>query len=379
MKKSSTFHSLLQTVITEEEVRQAISEIVGYVDKARKFTVYDLFQYWAQAAFDHWSGFRDGADKAASCGLLEVDYSTFSKKAKEVPFTLFKRLFDLIIKKCNRITRRQLKIPKDLLLIDSTVVTVGKTRLSWAPYHGERAGIKLHVALTEANTMPMNVVETVGIRHDGPIGEELVDDRYIIIADRAYGKIERFDRYKREGQSFVIRLKGNVKLKRRKSLKRQKEEGSPVLQDFTCRLGTTQCRSEERHRVVIFRDANGNEIQVVTDLMLVSAECIAQMYKARWQIEIFFRWIKQNLNVPTLFGTTENAVYGQLNTALIVYVLLKWLYNKVNPSIPGQFSLTFICFVRLLGAQSLPTEWRIGINRLLYNRLKAIYQIPFLG
>ncbi|WP_376717948.1 transposase [Paenibacillus forsythiae] len=87
---------------------------------------------------------------------------------------------------------------------------------------------------------------------------------------------------------------------------------SPILRDLTCRLGMAQCRSRKRHRVVIFRDYEGREIRVVTDLMQVTAEQIALMYKARWQVEVFFRWIKQHLNIPTLFGTTENAVYGQL-------------------------------------------------------------------
>jgi len=364
MKKSTMFPALVQSVLTEEEVKPLI-ELVGYNDTARTFTVYTLLQYWTQAAFEQWNGFRDGADKAAACGLPKADYSTFSKKAKAVPFDLFKQLFHLLLKKCNRQTRRQLKLPKDLLLIDSTTVTVGKTRLPWAPFHGERAGIKLHVALVEATGMPAKVVETIGKRHDGPVGEELADDRYIVVEDRAYGKIERFDRYQQEGQSFVIRLKDNVHLERPRSLRRESMKESPILQDLTCKLGTPQCQSEKRHRVVVFQDAHGHEIRVVTDLMQVSAERIAEIYKARWQIEVFFRWIKQHLNVPTLFGTSENAVYGQLYAALIVYVLLKWLFDQTSPWITREFALSFIRFARLLGEDQLPMEWRVKISRVL--------------
>ncbi|MGR6764019.1 transposase [Paenibacillus sp. T2-29] len=88
-------------------------------------------------------------------------------------------------------------------------------------------------------------------------------------------------------------------------------------------MGTSQCRSKQRHLVVMFWDFEGREIWVVTDLMQVTAEQIAQMCKAWWQMEVFFRWIKQHLNIPTLFGATPNAVYGQLFCAFIVYVLLK--------------------------------------------------------
>lgn len=99
---------------------------------------------------------------------------------------------------------------------------------------------------------------------------------------------------------------------------------------MTCYLGTPQCQSELRHRVVVFTDNKGNEIRVATNLMHLSTEQIADAYKARWGIEVFFRWIKQNLNVPILFGTTKNAVFNQLFAALMTYVVLKWLYDHAK-------------------------------------------------
>jgi Transposase DDE domain len=361
MKKSTMFQSLLQSVLSEEEVIR-LAERIGYTDTARKFSVYTLLQYWTQAAFEQWNGYRDGADRAAACGLAQANYSTFSKKAKAVPFELFKRLFHLMLQKCNRQTQRQLKLPKELLLVDSTTITVGKARLPWAPFHGERAGVKLHVAFHAASGQPQNVVETVGSRHDGPVGEELANSAYILVQDRAYGKIERFDRYKMEGQSFVIRLKDNVHIVSPCALRRQETEGSPVTRDVTCLLGTTQCRSQERHRMVEFHDGHGHEIRVVTDLRTVCAEQIAEIYKNRWQIELFFRWIKQHLNVPTLFGTTENAVYGQLYSALIVYVLLKFFYDTGSSIVPRHATLAFAPFSRLLLLDQLPQIWLVKLS-----------------
>jgi IS4 transposase len=249
--------------------------------------------------------------------------------------------------------------------VDSTTVTVGKTRLPWAPYHGERAGIKLHVSLQAENEQPLNVIETLGSKHDGPVSEGLTQADYIMVMDRAYGKLERLDRFKEEGQSFVIRLRDNVHLEKPHALRRQKEPRSQVVRDITCQLGTLQCRSEKRHRVVIFQDFEGREIRVVTDLMQVTPEQIAQMYKARWQIEVFFRWIKQHLNIPTLFGTTKNAVYGQLFAALIVYVLLKWLFDTTRSTVSGHKNLSFARFSRLLILNHLPSEWIVKIHIML--------------
>ncbi|MFE4896015.1 transposase [Peribacillus butanolivorans] len=94
----------------------------------------------------------------------------------------------------------------------------------------------------------------------------------------------------------------------------------------------------------------------VTNLMNVAPEAIADIYKARWRIETFFRWIKQNLNVPVLFGTTENAAFNQIFAALIAYVLLKWLYSKTSEGRVFN-KLSFITFQRQWLKANLPIDW----------------------
>ncbi|WP_152643794.1 hypothetical protein [Paenibacillus terrae] len=128
MKKSITITSILQSILTPEEVQNVVKE-VDYEDKARKFTVTHLLHYWCTAALEQWDGYRSGVDHANRSGLPVVHYSCFSTKAAEVPFALFQELLHRVIHKCSRETRRKLTFPKELLLIDSTTVTVGKTRL----------------------------------------------------------------------------------------------------------------------------------------------------------------------------------------------------------------------------------------------------------
>ncbi|WP_240419412.1 transposase [Paenibacillus periandrae] len=142
-------------------------------------------------------------------------------------------------------------------------------------------------------------------------------------------------------------MRDNVHLEKPIALRQQSPMELPVIRDITCQLGTPQCRSKKLHRVVIFQDFEGSEIRVVTDLMHVTAEQIAQIYKVRWQIEVFFRWIKQHMNLTTLFGTTENAVYGQLFSALTIYVLLKWSFNALSLKMPRHARLPFVQFSRL--------------------------------
>lgn len=301
---------------------------------------------------------------ATGKGLKSIDYSTLSKRLGELNYLIVKRIFELIVSRLNRAARRTLKLKKELLAIDSTTITVGKHRLPWALYHGERSGIKLHVSYTNRTSMPLQVVETTGLKHDGPIGVDLEDKRFILVADRACFSIEKVDRYAQTGQDFVIRLKNNIQLNRKKSLTRTPVEGSNIVADFTCTIGTPQKQTKKRHRVVEFTDYEGTIVRVVTNLRDVTAEEIACLYKERWAIESFFRWIKQNLNVPVSFGTTKNAIFSQLFAALIAYVLHKFLHteghkknNCKHLSFDG-FTCQFLC-------ATLSIEWSIGLKEIL--------------
>ncbi|SFO92057.1 IS4 family transposase [Salibacterium halotolerans] len=285
-----------------------------------------------------------------------MEHSPLSKKAGNVPYTIFKKLFHTLIAMCNRPTRLALNLDKDLLVIDATMITVGENRLPWALYHGKRSGVKLHVAYTPSTGMPLQVEETRARKHDGPIGPSLNHRDSILVEDRAYFKIQRIDSFLAEEQSFVIRMKENVKIVRPTSLKNLHREDSRVTRDITCHLGSAQVRSKQRHRVVFFRDDYGNEIRVVTDLRTVDADTMAAIYREHWQIESFFRWIKQYLNIPTLFGTTPNTVFNQLYAALITHLLLRWLYQRTSKGEVIE-TLSFISFTRHFLAQNLPIDW----------------------
>ncbi|ALP35819.1 hypothetical protein ASL14_06190 [Paenibacillus sp. IHB B 3084] len=130
------------------------------------------------------------------------------------------------------------------------------------------------------------MVETLGSKHNGPVSEALAQPGYIVVMDRAYGKLERLDYFKIQGQSFVIRLRDNVHLEKPHALSRLQKADSSAIRDITCQLGTPQCRSKQHHRVVMFRDFEGREIRVVTDLMQVTVEQIAHTAKTKDSIEI---------------------------------------------------------------------------------------------
>lgn len=362
MKNYTTFLNILKGLVTDEDILKILLKY-DYVDVATKFTVAAMLNFFTTASLNEWEGYRHGCDVSKNYGLVSVDHSTVSKKAKAVPFEIFKEIFTLVCSRCNRNMRRQLKYPKELLLTDSTTVTVGKTRLLWAPYHGERAGIKLHTALNLSTGLTQKVEETTALQHDSPMLNKLIDTSCILVADRAYFQIERLDDFLKKEQYFVIRVKTNVEMGNKKFLKRIDGIDSNVINDFTCRLGSVQKRSLYRHRIVEFTDYEGKLIRVATNLRNVSAQIVADIYKARWAVEVFFRWIKQNLNVPKLFGTTKNAVYSQLYAALLAYVILKFIHATIIKKISYkklQFSL--LEFTRKLIDNNLPAEWIVQLQ-----------------
>lgn len=104
---------------------------------------------------------------------------------------------------------------------------------------------------------------------------------------------------------------------------------------------------------------------LINMLMHLSAEQIADSYKARWGIEVFFRWIKQNLNVPILFGTTKNAVFNQLFAALMTYVVLKWLYDHAKSFVLPCKSVPLIRFKEQIQYNQVHVEWIIAIGKVL--------------
>ncbi|MEK3668972.1 IS4 family transposase [Paenibacillus sp. FSL R10-2771] len=363
-------------MLTSDEVEMVTGQTKDYVDRGTKMTVGLLLDYFVQACYHKWDGFRQSARLGPNFDLPEIHYSTLSGKAGEVPYEIFKRIFQMLVTKCNRQTRRHLNLPKDLLLIDSTTVTAANSRMPWASYKKFRGGIKLHVALSQGQRSPVNVEESIAKRNDAPFGEVLADTDYILVQDRAYGKISRLDQYVLQGQSFVIRLKDNLHLVKPRNLQRPAEGETNIVRDITCYIGQGKCQSAKRHRVVEFENDRGEVVRVVTDLRKESAYVIAEIYKARWEIEVFFRWIKQHLNVPCLFGTTENAVYSQLFVALAVYVLLRRVYDEIHPNVPAFAQLTLWEFMQHWRIFSLPLEWQVQLSLLRNKVVLGIISIP---
>lgn len=378
MIQSNTLLHVFKSLVTPEEI-QEILKAHGYEEHGRTWSAKDHIFFWMLASCKQWQNYRESEDKLASeSDINSVDHTTLSKQAGLIPYEAAKELLELLGSRFNRKSRRAFHLPVSLAALDSTTMTVGENQLPWAPYHGDRSGVKMHTFFHVDTMLPIQVEVSKGLTHDASIANKFAHQLITSVRDRAYATIPDFDGLEKDEKGFVIRLKKSMYTQRRKSLKRLKPEQTRVTDDYSATIGKGPNQSDHRFRIVCFKDDEGNTLRVATNLMTLSAEDIANLYKARWQIELFHRFLKQHLNMNNFFGTTPNAVYGQLFCAIIAYMLLRFLYNQLS----HQWRITrytFIQFARDLILDTLSKEIEGTLARFLHDRRRRYSFKEFYG
>jgi hypothetical protein len=376
MTNFNKLSEILQTVITDEEVT-TLCEKWGYEDTARKFSANDLIRFFVISSAKKWESFRDAETKLPKeRSLPSVDHSTLAKKAQSVPYQILQELFSRVVKRLGRRVRRALFKPYKLFAVDSTTITFKHPDMSWAGYTRTRHAIRLHTKYDVEEGQPTQVIQTTGRHHDVMVAPRLYEDSEplsIITADRGYARTKDFEDLHEENQFFVIRVARSFSLSEEMEHSVPLDEGGNVKEDMTALIGKGSRKTKNRFRLVTFTDNEGNTIRVASNLMMMSPEDIAYIYKLRWQIELFFRWVKGNLDLSSLFGNSPNSVYNQVYGTLISYFLLRWIYNETKEDWDILHSFTFLEFTRRYLAYTLPVEVRCAIKSL-FERRRSLFQ-----
>jgi IS4 transposase len=220
-----------------------------------------------------------------------------------------------------------------LYLIDSTTVGLCFSRYPWAVFTKTKGGVKLHLRLTFHNgrAMPDQATVTAARQSDKTKMEELVVEEAdaLNVFDRAYLDYKLFDRYCDRGVRFVTRLKSNAVA--RVIAEKPVAPNSKVKKDQHVILGTNSVsRMKNPLRLIATEDTDGNPIIILTNDFERSAAEISDIYRYRWQIEMFFKWIKQHLRVKHFYGLSQRAVENQLFIALITYCLVLLVQIKTG-------------------------------------------------
>lgn len=225
--------------------------------------------------------------------------------------------------------KHKFRFKNKLLTIDSTTISLCLSLFSWADFRRTKGGVKLHVLLDNADYMPRFVHITSARPHDVNTAW-LLDFKpgTIIVADRAYNDYSLFAKWTEDSVYFVIRMKENAVYE--VVAERVPPQNSNIISDQIIELTGFYSKDKCPHllrRIVVWDPKKEREIVLLTNHLKFGATTISGIYKERWQIEIFFKTLKQNLKIKTFVGTTENALLIQIWTALIALLLLKWMHH----------------------------------------------------
>ncbi len=223
------------------------------------------------------------------------------------------------------------KLDGKIYLLDASLIELTLSLFPWAKYQKTKGAAKLHVGLDADGYLPAFVDLTDGKEHEINHARELDLPRgSYLVFDRGYTDYTWYQDLTEDGVFFVTRLKSNAIVTPGKKRRGRKSPG--VIKDREIRLG----KLPETFRLVTYRDEETDILyQFVTNALEIPAQTVADLYKARWQIELFFKWIKQNLKVKSFLGTSLNAVKTQLWIALCAYLVLSFLkfQSKIGASL----------------------------------------------
>jgi hypothetical protein len=258
--------------------------------------------------------------------------STLSYANAHRPWQMFRDLFYETLKICKMSAPKnhKFRFKNKLLSLDSTTIALCLTLFPWAEFRRTKGAVKLHLLLDHDGYFPTYAYVSNGKKHDVTIARKISLPRGSIVAmDRGYNDYKLFASWTENGIYFVTRMKDNADYTVVDW--RTIPITGDVLSDQLIRFNGYYAQKNCPHilrRVVVWDKENEREIVLLTNHLKFGANTIAAIYKDRWQIELFFKVLKQNLKVKTFVGTTENALYIQIWTALIAMLLIKYLQFK---------------------------------------------------
>lgn len=259
--------------------------------------------------------------------------STLSYANRHRPAALYEDLFWTTLTRFRnqgQLGRRKAKFrfKNKLISLDATVISLCLDLFPWAKFRRAKGGIKVHIALDHDDYMPVFVNIAEAKVHEVKIARLLhLNPGSIVVMDRAYNDFSLFGRWSAQGVFFVTRLKSNTvyEVVRENRIPQNRNIILDQIIYLTEPKAVHDCPVALR-RIVVWDKENLRRIVLLTNHLNFGASTIAEIYKDRWEIELFFKSLKQNLKIKTFIGVTRNALLIQIWTALIAMLLLKWLH-----------------------------------------------------
>jgi hypothetical protein len=302
--------------------------------------------------------------------LPEIKKSTLADANNNRKSKIFEDLFYELLKKTQELTpKHKFKFKNPLFSLDSTTIKLCLNTFDWAKFRTAKGAIKIHTKLNHSGNIPDFLVITDGKCADITGVKTTFDfsPDSIIVFDKGYIDFEWLFSLHKKGVFFVTRAKDNMAY--HVTGQHAFTEGTGVISDDEIALTGQKAAKyyPEKLRMVKYYDINTNKVYTfITNNFKLAAKTIADIYKDRWQIELFFKWIKQNLKIKSFWGTSENAVMSQIWVAMIFYLLVSYIKFQTKSV------LSILEFTRIIRATLFQ---RVALMDLLSLRYKDIWKI----
>ena len=281
------------------------------------------------------SSLRDIVESVASqrhrlyhLGCSKLSRSNLARMNENKPYQLYEALFFKLLQRCQQSAPGHgFRFKNRLYSLDASLIHLCLSLFPWAQYRQTKGAVKLHVGLNHAGYLPEFVTLTEGSVHEVNIGKLMQIPKGSIVAmDRGYTDYAWFKQLNDKGIFFVTRQKKNAdyRVVKRQPVNRDQGVTSDQVIVFKGQVASRACPIKLRR--IGYRDPEtGKHYVLLTNHMELSANTIAEVYRSRWQIELFFKCIKQNLKIKSFIGTSKNAVMTQIWVAMCVYLILTYI------------------------------------------------------
>lgn len=280
-----------------------------------------------QSLRDLVTALNTGLHKLRHVGLLRVSRATLADANGVRPHEIYRELFNRLYRRCRQMApRHRFGFAHKVYGLDASVIVLSLKVFDWAKFQVVKGGIKLHLMLDLDGQIPSFCVITEG---QEPELRQARLQRYepdsILVFDRGYIDFHWFHQLHLQRVFFVTRLKKNAKY--RVVARRRADRRKGLTSDQTIRMTgkSAECLPLDLRRVGYWDKESRRQYFFLTNIPHLPAEDVAALYKARWQVELFFKWIKQHLKIKSFLGTTPNAVMTQVWVALCVYLLTSYV------------------------------------------------------
>jgi len=359
MNVGQTIFSQLMEFVPRYEFRTCVERYQGDY-KVQSFSCWDHFLTLAFAQLTYRESLRDieACLRAKSTKLYHmgirsrISRNTLAHANQVRDWRIYADFAQVLITMARQLYVNEpfgLELDHTVYALDSTVIDLCLSLFPWAQFRRHKSAVKLHTLLDLRGNIPTVIMITGGRVHDAYFMDDLVwEAGAIYLFDRGYLHFHRLYRIHQSGAFFVTRSRQRLDCQRHSSQPVDKNTGLRCDQMISLNNPIPKRRYPERFRRIRFVDPDtGKHLVFLTNNALLDALTVAELYRRRWQVELFFRWIKQHLRIKSFYGTSENAVKTQVWTAVSVYVLVAIVKKRLQLD-RSLFSILQILSVSLL-------------------------------